>query len=650
MNRKTNLLLILLAVAGLASGLVACSSNWEEWDQLEPPAAELEPGIIVTDPPPDQAYQTMVALEQLIVPQRDLPALAQRLRGVEAIPSIVRETPYEYVIGQEEQFWASNDDTNQNFQVTAVLQYITPHLYVWIEKGVDVDLEARGASAERFENQTYPPNRRIFGSEWSPGVDSDVHLNILHVRNLGAGVGGYYSSADEYSRLAHEYSNEREMFYVNLDGVSQGGDYYDGLLAHEFQHMIHWHTDRNETIWLNEGLSELAAHQNGYDPGLGDLPYLAKPDLQLTFFDYKVDGLAHYSQSYLFALYFLERFGEEAMRALVANKANGATGINAVLAQVAPGQTFETLFADWAAALYLDNPALDDGRYGYQSIDFRHPALAADLPAGPSTPTEASVHQFASDYIRVVGENPVTFVFTGTRQAPIVNTRAHSGEFFWWSNQQDESDTTLTRAFDFTGLPTATLEFWLWYDIEVDWDYAYLEVSADNGQTWEIIQTPHTTDHNPTGNGYGFGYTGLSGGGDAAEWIHESVDLGQYAGRPVLVRWEYITDDAFTRDGLALDDLSIPQLNYQDDFESPDPNWQAAGFIHHNNTLPQEFIVQLLTLGQPPSVQRLPLTEEGAGRWTIPLSPEMSEAILIISGSTPVTRKTAGYAYHLETD
>lgn len=72
------------------------------------------------------------------------------------------------------------------------------------------------------------------------------------------------------------------MFYINIDNNRPGNDFYDGTLAHEFQHMIHWYNDRNEETWVNEGLAELAALLNGFDPGGADLAFTANPDTQLN--------------------------------------------------------------------------------------------------------------------------------------------------------------------------------------------------------------------------------------------------------------------------------------------------------------------------------------------------------------------------------
>ena len=52
------------------------------------------------------------------------------------------------------------------------------------------------------------------------------------------------------------------MFYMNYDAAQPGNDYYDSILAHEFQHMIQWNVDKNEDSWFNEGMSELAAFLN----------------------------------------------------------------------------------------------------------------------------------------------------------------------------------------------------------------------------------------------------------------------------------------------------------------------------------------------------------------------------------------------------
>jgi len=205
---------------------------------------------------------------------------------------------------------------------------------------------------------------------------------------------------------------------------------------------------------------------------------------------------------------------------------------------------------------------------------------------------------------------------------------------------------TLTRAFDLSEVESVTLEFWTWYDIEENWDYAYVEVSTDGGQTWEILQAPSTTDYNPNGNSFGWAYTGMSGGGEEPRWIREEVDLSDYVGGEVLIRFEYITDDAVNHPGFTVDDIWIPELDYDYDAESVD-GWEAEGFIRMENILPQRWIVQVIEIaGWETRVHRLELDEGGKGEYLIDAG-EVDEVVLVISALAPSTTEVAAYEYEV---
>jgi bacillopeptidase F (M6 metalloprotease family) len=114
---------------------------------------------------------------------------------------------------------------------------------------------------------------------------------------------------------------------------------------------------------------------------------------------------------------------------------------------------------------------------------------------------------------------------------------------------------SLTRSFDFSNVSgPLSLDYWTWYDLEEDYDYLYLSVSTD-GENWQILTTPSGTPLDPTGNSYGWGYNGRSGGGDTAQWIEESIDLSQFAGQVVQV--PSITSQMPQERGrILLDDIS----------------------------------------------------------------------------------------------
>lgn len=659
MNRTIVAPLVSLVVLAAMSCCCCGGFDWDEF--LDPTIVFATPAAIRTstpetspaitrEPAGELGAETVQLLAVTVVPERDFHELAIRLRGVapDTPRTINPEGSPDYPVGTRRLFHASNVDTDEQFDIYAILEYKTEHVYMWIEEGVDFDHGALVEATELFEEHTYPTNRAFFGSEWSPGVDNDPHLSILHAKNLGNTVAAFYSSGDEFVAAVREDSNEMEMFYVNMDNEYINSPYYNSVLAHEFQHMIHWYHDRNEETWVNEAFSELASYLNGFDPGDSDRLFASDPDLQLnTWPEGPGAGRPYYGASYLFASYFLDRFGADATQALVAHRENSFTSVDAVLEEQGLELTHEDIFADWVVANLLDDPSFDGGLYGYGEIDPPSSAIKLryserDFPISEST----TVHQYGTDYIEVQGERPLVFRFTGSAQIGLVDTTAHSGRYLWWSNRGDDSDMMLTRGFDLSGVSEATLEFWTWYDIEEDWDYAYVEVSSDGGQTWETLTTPSGTGSNPNGNSFGWAYTGRSGG-DVPEWIQEQVDLSAYAGQEVLVRFEYITDDAVNRPGFVVDDIAIPEIGYFGDFETDGDGWEPAGFVRHANVLPQRWLVQLILFGPETAVERLQMGEDQAGEWAIPLDGTTGRAVITVSGVAPVTTEVASYQYEI---
>ena len=660
MNRTLATLVTVITLLAAAS-CCCCGGLDSDWDWAEIPTLIFETPappdydtptpeptpVITREPAGDLGAETEMLLETTIVPVRDLHELAIRLRG---LPADTERTVNpggspDYAVGTRRLFHVSNVDTDEQFDIHAVLEYKTEHVYMWVEEGVRFDRDDLNAAADLFEEHTYSTDRAFFGSEWSPGVDNDPHLSILHARGLGNTVAGYYSSADEFVSTVRDDSNEMEMFYINIENVTINDSFYNGVLAHEFQHMIHWYNDRNEETWLNEGFSELAMRLNGFDVGGSEWTFAMTPDTQLNSWPEGPGAAgANYGAGYLFTSYFLDRFGAEATQALVGHAENSFASVEEVLEELGAGLTYEGLFADWVAANLLDDPTVADGRYGYDDID--PPAFAIETSYYESDyPVSASgtVHQHGADYVELYGEQPLTFRFTGSAQVGLVDTAAHSGQYVWWSNRGDDSDMTLTRPFDLSDTSQATLEFWAWYSIEEDWDYAYVEVSSDNGATWEILTTPSGVGTNPNGNSFGWAYTGSSGG-----WIQERVDLSAYAGQEILVRFEYVTDDAVNRPGFVVDDVAIPEIGYSSDFEEGEDGWEPAGFMRHANVLPQRWLVQLVLFGPQTTVQRLELAEDQTGEWVIPLNGGTDQAVVAISGLAPVTTEVASYSYEIE--
>jgi immune inhibitor A len=645
-------------------GIILVSTGIITWANFNPSNVTFEFGEELSQPTPvvvrpDESittvlYNTQEVLENTDVPFSDLLDLAQRLEGKVGIQTALDPVTSYYQVGASQSFWVSNTDTNENFQIEATLEYITDHVYFWIEDGVRFNRKDLQNLAETFEDQIYPTNRTYFGSEWIPGVDGDPHIYIIYAEGLGNRLAGAFSSADEYSPLAHEYSNMHETFVLSADNQKLKQDYTYGVLAHEFQHMIHWYHDRNEDGWVNEGLSELAVFINGHDVGGFDYVYVSEPDLQLNDWSTDPDGNApHYGASFLFMVYLLDRFDPSTIHALVQNPGNGMSSIDAVLAALdtrdaLTGEVIEAddVFLDWTLANYLNDQEIPDGRYAYHN--YPGAPQTGDTEAINRCPTEnitRNVSQYGVDYIRIDCTGDYNLHFEGSVEVGLLPTDPHSGDFAFWSNKGDDSDMTLTRAFDFRDYAgSLTLSYWTWFDIEAEYDYVYLETSTD-GESWEILTTPAGTPEDPSGNSFGWGYSGLSGNGGS--WIQEQVDISQFAGEQVAIRFEYVTDSAVFGEGFLVDDITIPETGYGTDFEEDTDGWEAAGFVRIQNNLPQIFRLAVIFNGKTTQVVYLDLEADNTVDIPLHLGGEVDNLVLVVTGTTRFTRLKASYQFQV---
>lgn len=592
----------------------------------------------------------------VVVPTRDLRDLTLRLNpAIEEVPLVVNQEAPDYKVGEQIDFWVHNLDTNRSSSISAELIYKTAVAYAWVEVGQPHDKEAIARSIDRFSQQSYPAEVAFFGSEWFPGVDNDPRLHILHATGVGSGVAGYYSSADQYSRLANPYSNEKEMFYINLRWLNNSSDYnyYETVLAHEFQHMIHWANDRNEETWINEGLSEYAQEVAGYGTDTVFAgAFINLPDTQLN--TWKVDSASnaeHYGSAYLFVNYLTQQYGPDTTKALVAQPANGVQGVTAALADQGYSADFNAVFADWVIANYLDEPtALGlDGVYGYRDLDLSTPPLAHTFTDQSTDPHQDTVNNYATDYIRVEGGGDVTLRFSGQTSTQLANTQPYSGRRAWWSNRGDDSNSRLTRNFDLREVAPGTpvmMEVAMWWNIEADYDYGYVVASRDQ-RKWQILEGQYTTTDNPSGNSFGAAYTGSSAMLPAqnAGWVTERFDLSNYAGEQIWLRFEYVTDDAVNASGWLIDDIQIPALDYAVDFESGADGWLSEGWLLTDNVLAQHWLVQVMAFENDllTAVDQIPTDAQGQATITLPQLGRDRYAILAVSAFAPTTTEPATY-------
>ena len=300
------------------------------------------------------------------------------------------------------------------------------HAYVVVENtqwGVNITQANVDAILERWENTTIGPyadegiyaiNSQIFGQP-PDELDNDPRVYLMWF-NFGISSDGFFFYFDEYPEgtFPGYHSNECETLYLNCGhGQSPQGDYMLSVVAHEFEHMIHWKYDEGEDSWVDEGLAELAMWFYGRPDVIS--AFNTNPDNSLIVWS---GNWADYIKTYLWSLYFYERYGgEPAVFDVVHEPANSIAGYEAVLDGLGYTENFADVFADWTVANFLDNSTIGDGRFGDVGAVLPAFSVAGTSTSYPVPATTRTVNYWAADYyrFRTFGATPaIEWSFNGS--------------------------------------------------------------------------------------------------------------------------------------------------------------------------------------------------------------------------------------------
>jgi immune inhibitor A len=156
--------------------------------------------------------------------------------------------------------------------------------------------------------------------------------------------------------------------------------------------------------------------------------------------------------------------------------------------------------------------------------------------------------------------DPSDALIVDVADRPVVTDYATpAGGHAWWTGNESDLTSTLTRSVDLTGYRSATLTTKAWYDIEAGYDYLYVDYST-NGTDWTAVGTP--LDGSSSGRWKGLRYT-IPGGADT------------------LIRFRYVSDGGVNMGGAFLDDITIKSggttIFGPDNVESGANGWTAGG-------------------------------------------------------------------------
>ncbi|HUQ42869.1 MAG TPA: hypothetical protein VM451_00455 [Candidatus Limnocylindria bacterium] len=449
-------------------------------------------------------------------------------------------------------------------------------------------------------------------------ADPNSDALVMLVYNVQDGA--YYDCATTtYTAgyFAPEYIDDAGMNVIVIDafdwanrvgdqtGNDAGRSYlYEGVIAHELEHLLMNYSDPGELSWVDEGLADLAIFLNNYPWGGSHITYqqVFHRETSLTRWG---GGLENYGASFSYFLYLWEQAGGNCTGAdqydpsdLTYDDACGDLLIKLIFEEQADGMvgvqnaidTFnemtganlrsaEDLFKDWAVALYLDYEG--SAKFDFRNLNFGDPTttkwtieVANDVFFGRrgqytgAMPVSRWLHNkhvpqqtalpFGVSYETFRNPGPTfTVNFSGD---PTTEVAPHSGDTHWYAGYESQNNNILNVDSAVSG--GQTLDFWTWYFIEEGWDYGFVEALVggewvtvplvdDAGATVTTGDNPH--DNNEEGNGL----TGTSGGAyfvDDPVYIHLSAEL---PAGTTDVRFRYSTDAAYLDTGWFIDDVNV---------------------------------------------------------------------------------------------
>jgi hypothetical protein len=332
---------------------------------------------------------------------------------------------------------------------------------------------------------------------------------------------------------------------------------YEGVFAHEYQHLLEFWASPGETTWINEGLSDYAITVTGYGfpertieetawdghiqtflgwrllqtpANLIPQP-LGGPENSLTVWDDQggLETLADYGAAWTFMELLHSRYGPAFMTDFHNEDTNGLDGLQAVLDKYLTGKTTRELIHEWAAMVALDR-TVDGG---------------ATTPGAPPN---------GSDYVQLRDAAGGALSAKDVKSIEFAGPAAHVGPAMEWTSVAEAGDAILAagaaadidrsivRSISVPATGDRSLVFDTKYNIETGWDFGVVQVSTDGGLRWTSLGNADTTDEHD-GGALGSIVAQLPGFNGVSDWKTTTFDLSAYAGQTVLLRFRMMTDE-----------------------------------------------------------------------------------------------------------
>ncbi len=330
--------------------------------------------LLLAPPPPEE--------KDLVAPQirppfptigriAPLPPHVTREELTRRIYRAIESTP-DPVVGERRKFWAYNFNTGQRYQIDAEALYVGQYCILWSQVPLYVSKSAAAAIGKEFDNTIYPLITTNFYE--ASDVDGNGKITMLFL-DAGGQAGGYFSP---YELGDFEDSNRCDMIYIEqMAAIWGSGSYANGIIAHEFTHLVHNNRDEiiekapNQNAWMMEGMSTSGEHvyggfQSDYKSTYNSNESIAN-GMSVTYWEYySQDVIGNYALTYLFHQYLRIHFGQgnAFYRELIEGPANDYLDHDALIKKYLDGTlSFSDILVSFRIALITNEKT---GLYGFK--------------------------------------------------------------------------------------------------------------------------------------------------------------------------------------------------------------------------------------------------------------------------------------------
>ena len=382
---------------------------------------------------------------------------------------------------------------------------------------------------------------------------------------------------------------------------------YEGVFAHEYQHLLLSYVDPAETTWMNEGLADWAQTLTGYvDPTIpitelgydshvqcflgwlgvqtdvNPIPRDGGPENSLTLWgdqnDFEWEILCDYGAAYTMMELLADRFGSAFMGELHRDQ---LTGLASVESLMGGAMTARELIENWAAMAALDG-VLDDGAKlkGASEGDFQVSTLDASINWDTiQTFSNSGAPPNGSDYVRLrdgagafLNASQIESIsFDGENALPPLpidwvvdaDPPGQTGDPALHSTDADSRNSVILQEVDVPA-DSPQLTFDAAWDLETTFDFGYAQITDDGGETYTSLECTDTVDDTTGGNvGPGFGH-GFNGFNENPTFQPQTCDLTPWAGQRVGLAFRYFSDSNTHGAGFWVDDVMVGETLVSD--------------------------------------------------------------------------------------